>query len=502
MYPFMKTKHIALILILVSFGLLFSSISLVNHYLLRTYALDLGMFNHAIYSFSNFDEARFTLGLSETEYPFLATHFSVLLALFTPLRFIFGSYSLLIIQIASILFGGIGIYRYASEKLSNQDKIAKLCLVHFFCIWGIYSALSFDFHMNVIGTMLIPWFILYFEKKKYWYSTLFLFLVILSIETMSIWLIFIIIALIIKNRKFNTLKNSKIEIAQLLFCILYACSILGYIMPNLQDSSTNLQLGRYDNPNEIIQAFFMHPIDFFYNLFSNTTNDVEYNGIKLETTLMFLFSGGVFILFRPLYILMLIPIISFKFLANDYTLWGINSHYSIELTPIISFVVIDFITLISKKKILIVSIIILTTFGATIQTIINRKSKWYDATNSIFFKSEHYHSKLNVESIKKALEIIPNKASVCCTSPLAPQLAFRKNIYHFPYYQKANYITLITLPEYAYPLTSEAYENKIQNLCKNKSYQIIYKKFNLLILKKINKKVILLQKKSNLKSHG
>jgi uncharacterized membrane protein len=196
---------------------------------------------------------------------------------------------------------------------------------------------------------------------------------------------------------------------------------------------------------------------------------------------------------------MLIPIVSFKFLSHDYSLWGINNQYSIELTPIISFIVIDFLSFISKKRMLLLTIIILLTFGSTIQTIISRKSKWYEATNSIFFKSGHYQSKIDVSSIKKALELIPNDASVSCSSPLAPQLAFRKNIYHFPYTQKADFIALITLPEYAYPLTSEAYVNKLKNLSKNKYYQIVHQKFNLLILKKLNKKVILLPKTSNLK---
>ncbi len=495
----MNSKRSVITLILIFFSLIFSSISLVNHYLLRTYALDLGMFNHALYMYSNFNEVRFTLGLSETEYPFLATHFSVLIAIFAPFRFIFGSYTLLIIQIASIIFGSLGIYKYASDKLPNQARLSKFCLIHFLSIWGIYSALSFDFHMNVIGTMFIPWFIYYFEKKHHRNATLLLILALLSIETMSIWLIFIITALLIKNKKSNTFKSTKIELAQLVFCIVYALVILGYCMPELQDSSTNLQLERYDKPGEIIQTFFTHPIDFFYKLFSNTTNDVEYNGIKLETTLMFLFSGGILIIFRPIYLLMLIPIVSFKFLSNDYSLWGINNQYSIELTPIISFIVIDFLSLISKKRMLLLTIITLLTFGSTIQTIISRKSKWYEATNSIFFKSGHYQSKLDVSSIKKALELIPNDASVSCSSPLAPQLAFRKNIYHFPYTQKADFIALITLPEYAYPLTSEAYDNKLKNLSKNKHYQIVHQKFNLLILKKLNKKVILLPKTSNLK---
>ncbi|MGQ3014037.1 MAG: hypothetical protein ACT6QS_10050, partial [Flavobacteriales bacterium] len=38
--------------IVLLFALIFALLSFPNHYLLRTYALDLGMFNHALYDFS------------------------------------------------------------------------------------------------------------------------------------------------------------------------------------------------------------------------------------------------------------------------------------------------------------------------------------------------------------------------------------------------------------------------------------------------------------------
>ena len=69
-------KRFRLLLILSLFALLFCAISLVNHYQFRTYALDLGMFNHALYNFSQGNIPAFTLGSDGNEMPFLATHFS------------------------------------------------------------------------------------------------------------------------------------------------------------------------------------------------------------------------------------------------------------------------------------------------------------------------------------------------------------------------------------------------------------------------------------------
>ena len=76
-------------------------------------------------------------------------------------------------------------------------------------------------------------------------------------------------------------------------------------------------------------------------LFKNTLNDPTYDGIKQELFLMVFVSGGIALLLRPVYLFMLIPIFAQKLLSNDYALWGINSHYSIEFVPILSIAIID-----------------------------------------------------------------------------------------------------------------------------------------------------------------
>lgn len=69
------------------------------------------------------------------------------------------------IQIVAILFRAVGIYRIVGLYLT--DYLASVfAMVHFLSIWGIYSALDFDFQNNVIVAMLVPWFIYYWKLKK------------------------------------------------------------------------------------------------------------------------------------------------------------------------------------------------------------------------------------------------------------------------------------------------------------------------------------------------
>lgn len=154
-----------LILILCVFSVIYISISLVNHYLFRTAALDLGITNQIIYNISHFHAPISTLYTENIEIHFLGDHFSPIFYLLAPFEYVFGSYTLLIIQIVSVLFGAIGVYKYAIYK--NPSEFFKyLHLVHFLGIWGIFSALAYDFHANVIAAMLAPWLFYFYEKRE------------------------------------------------------------------------------------------------------------------------------------------------------------------------------------------------------------------------------------------------------------------------------------------------------------------------------------------------
>ena len=129
-----KTDKYAALIFFV-FALIYCSISLVNHYQFRTYALDLGMFNNALYNYSIFNNATFTLDAQGKTMPFLATHFSPITILYTPFFFIFGSYTLLIIQIIAVLLGGLGIYKYSKLKFEEKTSLPLIFIFHFFSIW-------------------------------------------------------------------------------------------------------------------------------------------------------------------------------------------------------------------------------------------------------------------------------------------------------------------------------------------------------------------------------
>lgn len=487
-------EKIFLLIIISIFAAIFCSISLVNHYLYRTAALDLGMFNQAIYSFAHLKMNHFTLDIMGDEMNYFADHFSPITILISPFYYVFGSYTLLIIQIVAILFGGIGIYQYA--KLHHSGIAIPLIIFIQFCsIFGIYSALSFDYHNNVIAAMFVPWLIYYHEKADTKKIIIFFLLILASKENMALWLAFILLGLILKmyfeNRKnFDYKKIFKLEIPLIVFAVIYFVFIVGYVMPSLREGIVTHVLDRYsligNSLSDFISNLLHQPYKIIKLLFESPFNDELTFGIKSELHLMILVSGGYALLFRPYYLLMLVPIYAQKLFSNDYALWGINGHYSIEFVPILSLCLSDFLQKIKLNN-LRYTLGVLTTLMTiyfTYSTIENRKSLWYNKTNTAFYSNIHYQTPFNITEINHVISSIPDNARISVSSCIAPHLAFRDKIYHFPVVWDAEYIVLFTANSSTYPLNGNDFKMAVEKYMNDSNFQIQYNKNELLILKK------------------
>src|ERR1041385_5312688 len=96
--------------IFVIFAFAYSLLSLVNHYNYHTYSFDLGIYNNSIYQYGHFINNPHPYG-HDAVTNFLGDHFALYTIILSPLHYLFGTYTLLYVQIASVLFGGAGIYK-------------------------------------------------------------------------------------------------------------------------------------------------------------------------------------------------------------------------------------------------------------------------------------------------------------------------------------------------------------------------------------------------------
>lgn len=412
-------------------GMVYALISLVNHYLFKTYALDLGLYTHALYDYAHFRAADCSM-FKPLPQSLLSDHFDLYLMILSPLVYIFGSYTLLIVQIAATLLGGWGVYKLIS-LYSDDDRLPILASVTFFFSFGIIHAIAFDYHSNVLTAMMFPWLLYFLRQRKFGLTSLFVVLFVIGKENMSLWLFFIVLGLMWDYRKD---KQSLWHLAAYaVFSIAYFFVINMVVMPRLGGSGGGF--ARYahlgDNYAEIAVGLLAHPLEAIKLMFINTIGLPRYNGIKEEFYLCALTSGMLITFLKPNYLLMLVPLLAQKMLASDPNFWGISFQYSIEFVPVL--VVSSFLVIVKLKKsqwrMALGLVLLLSTVLTTFYTIGVPKSTIM-VDQLCVYQSRHYQQKdFDAGYARELMEMIPEDAYVCAAPMFVPHMAFRRQIEDF-----------------------------------------------------------------------
>lgn len=425
------TKKITLATVFIVAGMVYVLISLVNHYLFKTYALDLGLYTHALYDYAHFRAADCSM-FKPLPQNLLSDHFDLYLMILSPLVYIFGSYTLLIVQIAATLLGGWGVYKLIS-LYTDDDWLPILASVTFFFSFGIIHAIAFDYHSNVLTAMMFPWLLYFLKQRKFVLTSLFVVLFVIGKENMSLWLFFIVLGLMWDYRKD---KQSLWHLAAYaVFSIAYFFVINMVVMPRLGGSGGGF--ARYahlgDNYAEIAVGLLAHPLEAIKLMFTNTIGLPRYDGIKEEFYLCALTSGMLITFLKPNYLLMLVPLLAQKMLASDPNFWGISFQYSIEFVPVL--VVSSFLVIVKLKKsqwrMALGLVLLLSTVLTTFYTIGVPKSTIM-VDQLCVYQSRHYQQKdFDADYARELMEMIPEDAYVCAAPMFVPHMAFRRQIEDF-----------------------------------------------------------------------
>lgn len=412
-------------------GVLYCLISLVNHYLFKTYTLDLGLYTHAMYDYAHFRIDDCSM-FKDARQSILSDHFDLYLMLLSPLVYVFGTYTLLIVQIIGILLGGWGIYKLVG--LYTDDRwMPILATTIFFFSFGIIQALGYDYHSNVLTAMLLPWFLYCLKKQRFALASLFVVLFVIGKENMSLWLFFIAIGLMWDYRKDR--KTLWYLAAYALFSIAYFILINMVVMPKLGGSGGGFARYSYlgNSYGEIAKYLLSHPWEAIKILFTNTLGKPHYDGIKAEFYVCALATGMILTLLKPNYLFMLLPLIGQKMLASDRMFWGVSLQYSVEFMPVL--VISSFLVIIKIKKqwprLVLACALLLSTILTTFYTIGVPKS-YIMVDQLCVYQGRHYQQKdFDIDYARQLMEMIPDDASVCAGRMFVPHLALRPEIYDY-----------------------------------------------------------------------
>ena len=441
------------LLVLAIFGVAYGLLALVNHYLFRSYAYDLGIYNQALWDYAHL---RLNTNSVMRYNNLLGDHFTLGQLLYAPLYYLFGSYTLVVVQIGLVLGGGYGAYRLHLLRTQGQQPGAALALlVMFLSTWGIYSALAFDYHDNVLAAMLLPWLLYWFEADRRGRATVIAVLMAASKENMALWLIFIALGLAVLHWRTPARRRWALVAAGVAGA--YFLLVVKVIIPALGSGGNYLYEQQYiavgGSASEAIRTLLTRPGYVLGLLFKNHLADPNGDYVKAELHVMVMLSGGLALLRRPAYLLMLAPIFGQKLLSSKITHWGINAQYSVEFVPVLHAALSHWLAQAAPRRAQWLATGAATlALAATIVSMQVRKAPGYDKSASQFFRGRHYHLDFDAGAVHRALALVPAAARVSATTPLVSHLAARPYIYQFPYVGDSDYIVALRQAS-TYPLT-------------------------------------------------
>ena len=491
--PSFLDQNKRVLLLLVFFTLLYASISLVNHFLFRTSALDLGLYTNAAWKYAHFILPDRSLFRWDND-PLLADHFDLHLIFWAPLTYIFGDRTLLIVQIIAIPVGAFGVYKF-SNAVSGNSFLAAIALLSTLCFYGVFSALSFDFHSNVVACMALPWYFYFLYRGKLHASWLLVVFMLLAKENMGLWVGTVSLACL-GLTCFNTVPRRYL-IGQSVVAFAWSLLCIGLIMPALDNNSSYHQMSQYSvlgtSSSEILETIISHPFKIFRAFFEDVEQKHPYGtGVKLEFYFILLISGGWALLRSWPFLLMAFPLVAQKMLHSDSGKWGLFSHYSIEFAVILPLAVFSVIlslrSSILQKTIGGLSLVltIAATFYCLEFPLEHSKGEHFSHNNMRFYQARHYEQYLDQVAVGEAMALIPSDASVSAMYPLVPHLIARKDLFQFPLGPDCDYILIVTGID-PYPLTPEALQVELSNLKSDVSWSLRYDRSNVFLFEKYKK---------------
>jgi uncharacterized membrane protein len=467
-----------LIGVLALFGGIYCLLSLGNHLSYRTYAYDLGIFNNAAYDYCHLRANDAPIKVKPTP-TLLADHFELTyipLSFFLPL---FGDLTLLLFQIGFLLLGGVGIYRFLQARFGNPP--ASLAgMVIYLGFWGLFSAVAFDYHNNVLAVGFLPWLFYAFQIRHLPWAWAFWLFAVLAKETVALRVAFLALGLLLLfwGDRRRMLHAGAMSLASLGLFVLLIKVVIPALGPPGEGGYQYFDFHVLGNtPGEAIQWLATHPLEGLRLLFVNhEPAHQRLDGIKLEFWIFFLLAGGFAMLRHPQYLVMALPIIGIKLWHDDAQKWGLSYHYSAALAPLVACAAIELVhsstNRLRRQRRLAVALALLAV-AATHFSLYSRRSVWEPRQKYNYLIGSHYDHPSSPARMQQGLAQIPDTAAVCAQSPLVPHLALREKIYQYPRVLDANYIALLR-DRSTYPLDKSAWAEALQGLQRDASWVQLY----------------------------
>jgi len=403
-----------LLLFLVFFmSVLYSVLSILRHSHFGSNTWDLGLFDQMVWHYSRFEAHASTSMLLQNS---LGDHFSPILALCAPLYWLYPhAETLLVVQAVLFAAALIPIFLFTEKRLGRRQAYCFVASFIFF--WGVQDTIEFDFHPDVFAVPLIAFAIYWIDVKKWFGASLSILALLLVKEDLTLLVAAFGVYLAFYQK-------AKLGVSLVAVGVLFFYLDLAVIIPHFNSADKSYDHWIYQSlgtgPLDALKAVLKNPLLPFDVLFSD--------GTKIKT--LFLLSAPF--LFLPIFsrqIILIIPLVAAKLLANSSNYWGMGFHYSATLCPILVMASAEGLVYWRQKEFLkkgiFKSLLPAPTYILMINLIlIPILSPWRNIEHARFWTLSEME-----KTSSFAFALIPKDASVATQSSIAPHLSERKDVY-------------------------------------------------------------------------
>jgi len=484
-----KEKKIVFLMsiIFIFFTVIFSQVLYKNYHTIY----EIGMLEQPIWNTVN---GNFFYSVSGSGNLF-GNHNHPILFFILPIYFFFPStFTILILSNLTIVLGVIPIYKLAQKKL-RSNKAGFVFALSYLLFPSFYYSNIRSFHPIMLVVPFLAYALYYLEKEDWKKLFIFLFLALITNETISLLVIMFGIYIFLKsNKKFGTLLVA--------FGVLWFLFSIKVVIPYFsQEQNYRFIGGLYGHlgstPGEIIKTITTNPI-----------YAISYGSLEAKILyLKVLFRHNLFIaLLNPEILILTIPVFLQNLFSSSPYKYDYVAHYTYPLIPILFTATITGTKRILKLKLLknfkpkkrleiiLILILISSVFSAIVYGLyptLKENCYLFDSlyqqgkcplTNDIIGNSP----KENYPIIEEFVNQIPDDASVMAQNHVFAHVSNRNETYLFDYSYNCNYAEYILLDKSG-PMTIN-FKNYINESTRKLGYEIIKQKKDVYLLKRLTKK--------------
>lgn len=491
------------VLLWLAFFLVYAVWSVYRHISFQTDAIDLGIFDQAIWKYSTFQSPLNTIKFNT--YPgvnLLSDHFHPILVTLAPLFWFWNDVRLILIaQALLVVIGVIPFYLMSLQKFKSK-LLALAISFSYLAFIGIQSLIDYDFHEIAFGLPILG-FAIYFliNKKIRWYLS-FLFLAFLVKEDMPLYTLMLGVYALLSLRqvKIGLLTITISLVAYYLVTRLFIPSFaLGKIETSFLNPTLTNPFFSYEQldprlgktSNDLLKTMVTNPaivastaLDLGCLNFSSANLGVNSDScVKLRTILNLMGSFAFLPIIAPLTLLLVVPNLISRFLTTLNQRWIIRFQYNAILAPILTLAVIDAVSnlIFVKNKLKLKFLkdyhvyyfVSALLFLAPVYFTYRNQTMLTRAINPASYKME---SRFEVNN--QLIKSIPNQASVVAQSAFVPHLTHRDKVYRYTEgvldIIKADYVLVSTEEHTDPPYTKEVLTNQIEAIRTRADYDTVY----------------------------